>query len=73
MYRRRKQRSAKVADAPSGFEKPELHGEAVVPHEMPNQERFEMEGEGIPGEMQVNEAAAHEIGVNSPNERGPGL
>lgn len=33
-----------------------------MPQEMPVQERFEMDGDGVPREMQVNEELAHEIG-----------
>lgn len=71
MYRKRKQRSSKSAASPAGFEKAELHGEAVMPQEMPIQERFEMEGEGRPGEMMVNEELAHEISEASPTGHGP--
>jgi hypothetical protein len=64
LYRKRRAARSKE-EKETGFEKAELHGEAVKPQELPIQERFEMEGEGIPGEMQVNEDAAHEIGSTS--------
>ena len=67
LYRKRRATRAKD-ESGTGFEKAELHGEAVKPQEMSIQERFEMEGEGIPGEMQANEEAAHEIGSTSPTD-----
>jgi hypothetical protein len=70
LYRKRRAARSKE-ETGTGFEKAELHGEAVMPQELPMEERFEMEGEGIPGEMQVNEEAAHEIGSASPTHHSP--
>lgn len=67
LYRKRRAARSKRGKE-TGFEKAELHGEAVEPRELPIQEHFEMEGEGIPGEMQANENAAHEIGSTSPTD-----
>lgn len=71
LYRKRRAAKAKESTG-TGFEKAELHGEAVKPQELPMQERFEMEGEGIPGEMQANEGTAHEMGSTSSADRSPG-
>jgi hypothetical protein len=66
MFRKRQARKVGKADEPTGFEKAELHGEPVKPQEMPIQERFEMDGEGIPAEVRANEETAYEMESNSP-------
>ena len=66
MFRKRRARRAAKVDEPTGFEKAELHGETMKLPEMPAQERFEMEGEGIPVEVRANEETAYEIGSSSP-------
>jgi hypothetical protein len=62
----RKRRAIK-AYKPKGWEKAELHTEPVPPKELPTQERYELQGDALPGEMAANEQSAHEAGVTSPS------
>jgi hypothetical protein len=57
----------KDTDKPKGWEKAELHGVHVPRIELPVQERFELQGEGLPGEVIGDEPPqVHEIGILSP-------
>ena len=66
VYRKRKAAKAPASeDQSEGWGKAELHGEHVLPTELPMTELFELHGKGIPNEVVGNEP--HEICVNSPS------
>jgi hypothetical protein len=68
VYRKRKAaKAAADADKPEGWDKAELHSEHVPPTELPEQERFELQGEGLPGEVLGDAPPVHEMGPTSPH------